>query len=377
MSFQNIVVINGQECPFTKGETILEAALRKGIEIPTLCYLRGSSPTGRCDICLVEIEGQNELVQSCQTIAESSMFVRTETPRLAEARRIKLEQLLTSGQHNCFVQEMDLDSWTDFQLDAMDADTHHELCPAYGDCRLQDLSVRYRARPTGPATVSPYLVEDVNPFIVRDFSRCILCSRCVQACNEVQVNNVIRLGYEGPESKIITKGDLPLKDSDCVFCGECVQVCPVGALFSKRDLELQISANETKKISTTCSYCGVGCQIYIHVKDDQIVKVSGAEENGPNKGSLCVKGRFGFDFVQHPDRLRLPLVRKDGELKEVSWDEAIELVAKKLSSIKQEFGPDSIGVLTSARVTNEENYLAQKFARAVLGTNNIDHCARL
>jgi predicted molibdopterin-dependent oxidoreductase YjgC len=377
MSFQNIVAINGQEYPFTKGETILEVALRNGVEIPTLCYLRGASPTGRCDICLVEIEGQNELVQSCQTIAESSMFVRTETPRLAEARRIKLEQLLTSGQHNCFVQEMDLDSWTDFQLDAMDADTHHGLCPAYGDCRLQDLAVRYRARPTGPATVSPYLVEDVNPFIVRDFSRCILCSRCVQACNEVQVNNVIHLGYEGPKSKIITKGDLPLKDSDCVFCGECVQVCPVGALFSKRDLELQISANETKKISTTCSYCGVGCQIYIHVKDDQIVKVSGAEENGPNKGSLCVKGRFGFDFVQHPDRLKLPLVRKDGELKEASWDEAIELVAKKLSSIKQEFGPDSIGVLTSARVTNEENYLAQKFARAVLGTNNIDHCARL
>jgi len=377
MSFQNIVVINGQESPFTKGETILEVALRNGIEIPTLCYLRGASPPGRCGLCLVEIEGQNELVQSCQTIAESRMLVRTETPRLAAARRIKLEQLLTSGQHNCFVQEMDLDSWTDFQLDAMDTDTHHELCPAYGDCRLQDLSVRYRARPTGPATVSPYLVEDVNPFIVRDFSRCILCSRCVQACNEVQVNNVIRLGYEGPESKIITRGDLPLKDSDCVFCGECVQVCPVGALFSKRDLELQFSANETKKISTTCSYCGVGCQIYIHVKDDQIVKVSGAEENGPNKGSLCVKGRFGFDFVQHPDRLRLPLVRKDGELKEVSWDEAIELVAKKLSSIKQEFGPDSIGVLTSARVTNEENYLAQKFARAVLGTNNIDHCARL
>jgi len=375
MDTENIIIINGLKCSFSKNETILETALRNGIKIPSLCYLSNTVSTGKCKICLVEIEGEDELVLSCQTVSQHGMVVKTDTPKIAAARRARLEELISSGHHNCLVQEMDINSWTDFQRDAMALDIHRTLCPAYGECRLQDLAIQYRARPVKAAKIAPPPVEDVNPFIVRDFSRCILCGRCVKACNEVQVNRVIN--FNESESKVITKDDLPLKDSNCVFCGECVQVCPVGALVPKRDFEVHTEPNTTKKIRTTCSYCGVGCQIYIHVKDNQIVKVTGVDNFGPNRGSLCVKGRFGFDFVQHPARLTTPLIRKGKKLKEATWDEALDYIADKLGYLKDKYGPDSIGVLTSARITNEENYLAQKFARAVIGTNNIDHCARL
>jgi len=359
-------------------KTILEIATRNEIYIPTLCYLKGASPTGACRICLVEVEGAKSLMASCATPAAPKMVVRTETPDVVNARRMNLELLLASGHHNCLVQDMDADSWTDFQLDTMSAKGHQDLCPVYGECRLQDLAIRYRVNPGRFAPVeSKYPVEDVNPFIVRDFSRCILCGRCVQACNEVQVNNAISLGYSGAASKVVAKGDRPLKDSDCVFCGECLQACPVGALVSKSEFDSMVSINETKQVRSTCSYCGVGCQIYLHVKEDRIVRITGVEDAAPNFGSLCVKGRFGYDFIQHPDRLTSPLIKEDGKFREASWDEALELVAKRMGAIKEESGPDSIGLLTSARITNEENYLAQKFVRAVIGTNNIDHCARL
>jgi predicted molibdopterin-dependent oxidoreductase YjgC len=219
-------------------------------------------------------------------------------------------------------------------------------------------------------------METVNPFIVRDFSRCIQCGRCVQACNEVQVNQAIHYGYRGAGTKIIAAGDRPYKDSDCVFCGECVQACPVGALVEK-DARYQVRPWETQKVRTTCTYCGVGCQLNLHVKDGRVVKISGVPDVAPNYGSLCVKGRFAYDFIGSPDRMTAPLIKENGEFKEASWEEALDLVARKLGDIKTEFGSDSIGVLTSARITNEENYVVQKFARAVLKTNNVDHCARL
>jgi predicted molibdopterin-dependent oxidoreductase YjgC len=198
----------------------------------------------------------------------------------------------------------------------------------------------------------------------------------VQACNEVQVNNAIDFGYQSSRTKIVTPGDRPLKNSDCVFCGECVQVCPVGALVEK-DARYNVRQWEVKKVQTTCSYCGVGCQLNLHVKDNRVVKITGAEGTAPNNGSLCVKGRFGYDFIHSADRLTHPLIRKDGKLEKAGWDEALDLVAKRLGLIKKHHGSDSIGVLTSARITNEENYLAQKFSRAVIKTNNVDHCARL
>ncbi len=379
MESGNMILINGHEFTYFPGETILQVARRNGIEIPTLCYMKNASPTGACRICLVEVEGARSLMASCTVPAAPKMAVRTETPRVVRARRMNLELLLSSGHHNCLVQDLDMESWTDFQLKAMSPKEHEDLCPAYGTCRLQELAIKDQIRTNRFAPNEPgHRIENVNPFIVRDLSRCILCGRCVQACNEVQVNNAISFGYRGKHSKIVARGDRALKDSDCVFCGECVQACPVGALVTTQDCETRIpDQGDTKRVRTTCSYCGVGCQMVLHVRKDRIAKVTGVEELGPNYGSLCVKGRFGYDFVHDPGRLTKPLIREGGSFREASWDEALNLVAGKLLSIKSKHGADAIGVLSSARITNEENYLVQKFTRAVVGTNNVDHCARL
>jgi predicted molibdopterin-dependent oxidoreductase YjgC len=377
MTDQNQLVMNGNTFTFEPGETILEVARRHSIDIPTLCHLKGTTPTGACRVCVVEVEGARTLLPACATPAGRNMVIQTESPKVVEARRTILKLLLASGNHNCAARGSDEGDWTAFQLAVEADDRSDQLCPVWGDCRLQDLAYRYQVTGEGlPGTVIPYPLEDVNPFIVRDFSRCILCGRCVQACNEVQVNKAISFGFRGSESKIVAAGDKPLKDSDCVFCGECVQVCPVGALVEKK-VRYDVRPWETRKVRTTCTYCGVGCQIHLHVRDNHVVKVTGVEDVPPNYGSLCVKGRFGYPFIDAPDRLTKPLIKKDGDFKEASWDEALDFVAGKLAAIKDAHGPESIGMLTSARISNEENYVAQKFARAVLKTNNVDHCARL
>jgi len=278
--------------------------------------------------------------------------VQTESSDVIRSRKLTISLLLSSGHHDCL------------------------LCPATGDCVLQQLAYRYKVSGTQfEASNARYPLENVNPFIIRDFSKCVLCGRCVQACNDIQVNNAIDLGYRGSAAKVVTAGDRSLKDSDCVFCGECIQACPVGALYPKDALN-KPRYGETQKIRTTCSYCGVGCQMHLHVKDNLVQKVTGVD-TAPNNGSLCVKGRFGYDFIASKDRLTTPLIKKKGKFCDASWDEALTLVAKKFTQIQKKHGSDSIGVLTSARITNEDNYIAQKFTRAILKTNNIDHCARL
>jgi predicted molibdopterin-dependent oxidoreductase YjgC len=372
------IIINGNILAFEPGETILEVALRNKIDIPTLCHLKNTIPTKTCKICVVEITGKEDLVESCATNAETNMNVFSESPRVMKARKNVITSMLASGNHNCAIRDFDAADWTSFQLDVLKSDGKEDLCPVWGDCELQDLAYRYQVKTKGmPLNGCQYETERANPFIIRDFSRCILCGRCVKACQEIQVNNAIEFGYKDRDLKIIAKDDLELKDSDCVFCGECLQVCPVGALIPDKEFR-DDRFKDTQIVRTTCAFCGVGCQMDVFVQDNKIIKIDGADINlPPNNASLCVKGRFGFDFVSSKERLTTPLIKKDGKQVKASWDEALGLVAEKLSAIKDEFGPDSLGVLTSARITNEDNYIAQKFTRAVLKTNNIDHCARL
>jgi len=370
------ITINGRNLTFTPGQTILEAAEANAIWIPTLCYLKGATPTGTCRICVVEVKGRPTLVTACSTPAEAGMDVLTESPRVVASRKESLALLLASGNHNCAVHGGEPTNWTAFQLSVQSHENTSELCPAWGDCELQHLAYRYQVSGEKfPATPARYPMETVNPFIVRDFSRCILCGRCVQACNEVQVNNAISFGYRGAESKIVAAGDRPLKDSDCVFCGECVQACPVGALVEK-DARYDWRPWEVKKTRTTCSYCGVGCQIDLHVKNNKVIKVTGAEDTPPNQGSLCVKGRFGFDFIYSEERLKTPLIKEDGRFREASWTEALDLVADKFKEIIERDGPHALAGVSCARSINEDSYQMQKLFRAVFKTNNIDHCAR-
>lgn len=345
-------ILNGRPVPFQPGQSILAAARDNGVHIPTLCYLKEAAPSGACRVCLVEVKGARTLMASCSTPAAPGMEVQTDTPRIHEARKLVIELLLSAGRHDCL------------------------LCEASGECSLQELAYRYQVDGSRfPKKEDFYPTDDLNPFIVRDFSRCILCGRCVQACNQVVVNRAISHGYRGKDSKIVTGGDGTYKDSDCVFCGQCVEVCPTGSLTEKKLKGLGRSW-DTERIRTTCPYCGVGCQMWLHVKDNRIVKITAVEDALPNQGRLCVKGRFGYDFIYSEDRLRTPLIREDGNFREASWDEALDYTVSRLKEIREKFGPESIAGVSCARSINEDSYQMQKLFRAVLGTNSIDHCAR-
>jgi predicted molibdopterin-dependent oxidoreductase YjgC len=353
MMRENFLVIDGRDVPFEPGQTILEAAENVGVDIPTLCHLKGTTPTGACRVCVVEVEGARTLMTACTVPATKGMVVRTETAAVIQSRKTTIELMLASGNHeDCLV------------------------CPASGNCRLQELAFRYKVKGSRyPKTPSRYPMEAVNPLILRNFDKCILCGRCVQACREIQVNDAIDFGYRGAATKIVAKGDQPLKDSDCVFCGQCIQVCPTGALVP-RDAYEKPRLCETEAIRTTCPYCGVGCQQILHVKNGRIVRVDGAEGAEPNQGRLCVKGRFGYDFIHSKERLTTPLIKKDGVFHQASWDEALDLVADTFSRIIKDHGPDALAGVSCARSINEDSYQMQKLFRAVIKTNNIDHCAR-
>jgi len=354
MNNKILLTIDGREFEATPGQTILEVAKENGIYIPTLCYYPGTTAVGACRVCVVEVENARSLVASCCTPASPGMVVKTNTDRVLNARRLVVELLWASGNHNCLT------------------------CDKNGDCELQDLIYEMKIEvPRFEIDPPGYNIEETNSMIRRDLNKCILCGRCVRACNEIQVNEILDFSNRGSHSKVGPAFDADYIDSECVFCGQCVDVCPVGALTFKQ-ARFEGRPWEIEKVRTTCTYCGVGCQMDLNVYNGKIIKVTSNREYGlPNDGSLCVKGRFGMDFIDHPDRLKTPLIRREGKLEEASWDDAYNVIAEKFASIKEKNGADSLAGFSSARCTNEENYLFQKFMRAVIGTNNVDHCARL
>ena len=349
------VTIDGQKIQAQAGQTILEVAESVGIKIPTLCHHPALEPIGACRVCLVEVARQRTLQPSCTFQVTEGMEVLTHSPKVEEARRFVLELILS-----------------DHPLDCM-------TCEQAGHCELQDLAYEYGIQQTRfPGVQHEYEVDESNPFYVRDYNKCILCRRCVRACNELNGVEAIGVIQRGFDSKIGTAFDGLMQDSVCEFCGMCTEVCPTGALVPKMR-QHQGRSWEFTKVATTCPYCGVGCQFYLNVKDGRIVDVTSKWNAPANHGWTCVKGRFGWDFVHHPDRLTKPMIRREkgGELEDVTWDEALDFVASRFGEIKEQYGPGALGALSSAKCTDEENFAVQKLARGVFGTNNVDHCARL
>lgn len=342
--------IDGKEVTVPKGTTILAAAQKAGVEIPHLCHHPALPPAGICRLCLVEVNGQ--LLTSCHFQAQDGMEVQTNTERLWRLRRLTLELILSDHPQDCLT------------------------CERNGTCELQRYAYEYgleRNRFSGPDHARRvFPVREDNPFIRYEPEKCILCGRCVRVCEEVQGRSVLSFVSRGFFTRISTGLEKPLTETNCELCGQCVAVCPTGALTEKAR-RFQGREWELKKVDTVCPFCGCGCPITLHVRKNRIVRVSG----GYQGFRLCVKGRFGLGFVHHPDRLKAPLVREGQRFREASWDEALDLVAARLAAIKEKYGPHAIGGLASAKCTNEENYLFQKFMRAVIGTNNVDHCARL
>ncbi len=343
------LTIDGKAVAAVSGATVLEAARTAGITIPTLCHHPKLTPFGGCRLCIVQIDGIPRPVTSCTTPAAEGMVVTTASPEISALRRRCLELILSDHPNDCMT------------------------CEGAGSCDLQEYAYQFglRENPHGGER-RQYEKRDANPFIERDMQKCIMCGRCVKVCGEIQGVGAINFTYRGFKSKICPPFE---RDLDCEFCGQCIQFCPTGALTGTQ-WATKGRTLDVRRINSVCGYCGVGCEVALHVARNRILKVT-VPEKAWNDGLLCVKGRFGYGFVGSPDRLTSPLIRRNGDLQPATWDEALSLIADRLRDAKQRFGPDAIGGLSSARCTTEENYAFQKFMRAAIKTNNVDHCARL
>ncbi len=345
------LTVDGTSVEVEEGSTILDAARLVKAYIPTLCYQGDLEHFGACRLCLVEIEGFKKLIAACTTPATQGMVVKTKTPEIDGMRKTIVELLLLHHPLDCLA------------------------CDRGGNCDLQDLAFDLKVTKDRFGYQDPgFKYSKADSIIIRDMSKCVLCGRCVRVCDEIRNIGAIGFFNRGIHSEI---GYPCNRLINCEFCGQCLASCPVGALSSKMSMyEARPWQVETKE--SVCSYCGVGCSFKIEHKGDKVVKIASEEgkKGDANGGLLCTKGRFGYGYVNSPDRLKEPMIRKDGQLVAVEWHEAIDFVAEKFQSIKDESGSDSLAGLASSRCTNEENYLFQKFFREVLGTNNIDSYTR-
>jgi NADH dehydrogenase/NADH:ubiquinone oxidoreductase subunit G len=347
------LTVDGRPVTARVGQTVLQACIDAGIHVPRLCHDPRLEPYGACRLCVVEIEGMRGFPTSCTTLATEGLIVTTDSDALRSMRTTVVELLLSDHNISCLT------------------------CESNGHCGLQNLAYEFKIdTPRFSGAVHTGGVSDDNPLITRDLTKCIACGRCVRICAEVQGANVYGYHRRGFDVLPDTPYSVSLTDAGCEFCGQCVSTCPVGALTDRR-AHFAGRPWETTSVETICGYCGVGCTVSYQVKNGRIVNATAPLDRGVNRGNLCAKGRYGWSFTHSPERLTAPLIRRDGVLTPATWDEAIAVVAERLNSIVTEHGPDSVGGLASAKATNEENYLFQKFLRAVIGTHNIDHCARL
>ncbi|TWO69338.1 formate dehydrogenase subunit alpha [Caenimonas sedimenti] len=348
--------IDGQAVTVPAGTSLMRAAIEAGISVPKLCATDSLEPFGSCRMCLVEIEGRRGYPASCTTPAEAGMNVRTQTDKLAKLRHDVMELYISDHPLDCLT------------------------CSANGDCELQDMAgavglrnVRYGFDGANHLQAKK---DESNPYFTYEPSKCIVCNRCVRACEETQGTFALTISGRGFESRVSPGQDQAFMDSECVSCGACVQACPTATLQDKSVISLGMP---TKSIITTCAYCGVGCGFKAEVKGEQVVRMTPWKDGKANEGHSCVKGRFAWGYATHKDRITKPMIREriTDPWREVSWDEAIGYAANQFRQIQLRHGKDSIGGITSSRCTNEETYLVQKLVRAAFGNNNVDTCARV
>ena len=354
-----VAYINDKPCAIEQGDTILKLIKRNLGEkiIPTLCDAPNLDPFGSCRVCSVDVGltqgGPLKSQASCHTPVMQGSYIYTDTERIKKLRKNIIELVLTDHPLDCLT------------------------CEVNNNCELQTVAAQVGIRSVRYPEGKNHLdrKKDLShPYMTMDLSKCINCYRCVRACDEVQGELVLSMSGRGFDSKIIKGNDVSFFESDCVSCGACAQACPTSAIS---DVFESKSVVADRKIRTVCTYCGVGCNLEVSVINDKVKSIQAPYDAAVNQGHTCLKGRFAFSFYNHPDRIKTPLIRRNGVLEPATWDEAYSFIAEKLTEIKSKYGPDAIAGISSARCTNEENYLMQKFIRAVIGTNNIDCCARV
>lgn len=347
------VKINDIDIEVESGISILEACRKLNINIPTFCNDERLIAHGACRICVVEVKNARNLVSACSTPVANGMEIKTHTDNLIKVRKDILELMWGAHDNNCLV------------------------CSQAGNCKLQDYCYEYGVEPETTIYKKRLsnIVDSSNKFYTFNRDKCILCGKCVRTCHELQGTGAIGFSERGHYTHVTHPFEAGMEYSACVSCGNCVNVCPTGALLEKKHTKYR-NWDIEKKVMTTCAYCGVGCQLELQVMNNEVVNIEPVYDS-INQGLLCVKGKFAYNFINHPDRLKTPLIKKNGVFEECSWDEAFDLIVSKMKEVKAAHGSDAFAALSSARCTTEENYVLQKLFRGVLGTNSVDHCARL